>query len=725
MAKSTTIKTNADKPKAKTATNKLVIVESPAKAKTITKFLGKGYRVVASNGHIRDLPKSQLGVDTENNFNPKYITLRGRGDVLDRIRKEAKNANRIYLATDPDREGEAISWHLAQILKLDETSPCRIEFNEITPTAIKNAIKIPRAIDMDLVDAQQARRILDRLVGYKISPILWSKVRKGLSAGRVQSVATRIIVDREEEIRAFLSQEYWTITAQLIEPRSKRAFDANFIGKQGKKIEVNNEADALSIVKSVEISLFTATNVKTGKKSKSSAPPFTTSNLQQEASRKLGFTTKRTMIIAQQLYEGVDVGTTGSVGLVSYIRTDSVRVSSDALTIVRSMITEHYGAQYVPEKPNYYKGRKDAQDAHEAIRPTNIDMTPDFIKQFITLDQYKLYKLIYDRFVASQMCPAQYATVAVDIVASDYDFKATGSQLLFDGFTRVYTEGRDEGKYEKETMLPNMEAGDVFKPKKVTPDQHFTQPPLRYTEASLVKALEEKGIGRPSTYAPTISTIIDRGYVRREKKNLYPTELGEVVTKLMKENFENIVDVKFTANMENELDEVEEGAKDYRTLLREFYGPFEKTLEIAASTIERVNIPDEISDVVCDKCGSLMVYKMGRFGRFLACPKYPECKNTKPIVETIETPCPKCGAKLIKRKTKKGGKIFYGCEKYPECDYISWDMPAKERCPKCGEIMVYKTGKYGKEIRCTNKDCAHVIRPEKKNTGEESDQHEE
>ena len=701
--------------------NKLVIVESPAKAKTIAKFLGSGYHVVASNGHIRDLPKSQLGVDVEQNFEPKYITLRGRGEVLQKIRKEGKAASKIFLATDPDREGEAISWHLAHILDIPEGDPVRIVFNEITPTAVKAAIKEPRVIDMDLVNAQQARRVLDRLVGYKISPILWGKVRKGLSAGRVQSVATRLIVDREEEINQFKPEEFWTIAAGLLSAREKRAFNAQYYGKSGKKIVPATEAEAQEIIERVKSQTFTALDVKCGERKQNPTPPFTTSNLQQEASRKLGYTAKRTMLLAQQLYEGIDIDGKGPVGLVTYIRTDSVRVSNDALFVVREVIAERFGENYVPEKPNQYKGRKNAQDAHEAIRPSYIrEYPPDVLKGKLTNDQYKLYKLIYERFIASQMTQARYETMTVRIGAGDDEFRANGRRMLFDGFTKVYLESSDsknsgdgkEGKTAKEdssTMLPEIEKGDEFALKELLPEQHFTQPPPRFTEASLVKTLEEKGIGRPSTYAPTISTIVDRGYVRREKRVLYPTELGEIVTRIMKENFSDIVDEEFTAQMEETLDGIEGHNSEWRDVIGDFYRPFEKTLETAEANIEKIELADEESDIPCEKCGAMMVYKYGRFGRFLACPNYPECKNTKAIQIAIDTPCPKCGAKILKRKSKKGGRVFYGCERYPDCDFVSWEYPAKEKCPKCGSMMVYKRSKNGLELRCTNAECKHTM----------------
>ena len=707
IEKKKTKATPKKKTRAKTK-NKLVIVESPAKAKTISKFLGKGYRVIASNGHVRDLPKSQLGVDVENHFQPKYITLRGRGEVLSNIKKEAKAASKVFLATDPDREGEAISWHLANALNIDEKDACRIVFNEITPTAIKAAIKEPRALDLDLVNAQQARRILDRLVGYKISPILWAKIRKGLSAGRVQSVAARLIVDREAAIDAFKPEEFWTINSSLKGTRSTKAFSAHFYGKDGKKMELHSEAEAKAIVEAAKKETFIAEEIKSGEKKRRPTAPFTTSNLQQEASRKLGMTTKKTMMVAQQLYEGVDLPGRGTVGLVTYIRTDSVRISEDALTQVRELIETRYGKEYVPEKPNLYKGKKNAQDAHEAIRPTYPELAPEDIKDALSREQLKLYKLVYERFLSSQMKEARYETMSVSISAGAYLFRANGSRLLFDGFTKVYTEGRDDSGDEKETMLPKMEKGDQFELLEIAGEQHFTQPPPRFTEASLVRTLEEQGIGRPSTYSPTISTIIDRGYVRREKKILHPTELGEIVTNLMKENFESIVDVAFTANMEEKLDEIEEGKMETETLLDNFYTPFEKVLEKAESTIEKIEMEDEVSDIPCEKCGAMMVYKMGRFGRFLACPNYPECKNTKAIVQTIDAPCPKCGAKVVIRRSRKGGRTFYGCERYPDCDFISWDRPAKKPCPVCGSLMVHKGTKNREELRCTNKECGHV-----------------
>lgn len=688
----------------------LVIVESPAKAKTIGKFLGSKYKVVASNGHVRDLPKSQLGVDVEHDFEPKYITLRGRGEVLDNIRREAKAAKKIYLATDPDMEGEAISWHLAHILKMDANSPCRIVFNEITSNTVKKSVKEPRAINMDLVDAQQARRVLDRLVGYKISPILWAKVRRGLSAGRVQSVAVSIICDREQEINDFVPEEYWNITAKLKVQGSRKPLEAKFYGMDGKKLDVHDEKTANDII-ARSGNEFTVSDVKTSEKSRHAPAPFTTSSMQQEAARKLGFTTKLTMLIAQQLYEGVEIHGKGTTGLITYIRTDSVRIADEAQKAALEYISDTYGKDYVPGKPNIYKGRKGAQDAHEAIRPADIRLTPQEVKASLNASQYKLYKLIYERFIASQMTEAKLETTSVSFDANGCTYRATGTKVLFPGYTAIYTEGRDDSA-EEEAAIPTVSANDIFRAEKVEKEQKFSQPPARYTEASLVKLLEEKGIGRPSTYAPTISTIIERGYVRREKKQLVPTELGFVVTKIMKENFSDIVDIKFTADMESKLDLIKDGEEPWKEVIREFYGPFEKTLEKASESIEKVVIPDEVSDVKCEKCGSMMVYKMGRFGRFLACPNFPNCRNTKAIVEKTDVKCPLCGGEIIKRKSKKG-KVFYGCEKYPECSFVSWDKPVKEKCPKCGGLMVHKMGHGGGFDACIAEGCGYTTKQNK------------
>lgn len=688
----------------------LVIVESPAKAKTIGKFLGSKYKVVASNGHVRDLPKSQLGVDVEHDFEPKYITLRGRGEVLDNIRREAKAAKKIYLATDPDMEGEAISWHLAHILKMDANSPCRIVFNEITSNTVKKSVKEPRAINMDLVDAQQARRVLDRLVGYKISPILWAKVRRGLSAGRVQSVAVSIICDREQEINDFVPEEYWNITAKLKVQGSRKPLEAKFYGMDGKKLDVHDEKTANDII-ARSGNEFTVSDIKTSEKSRHAPAPFTTSSMQQEAARKLGFTTKLTMLIAQQLYEGVEIHGKGTTGLITYIRTDSVRIADEAQKAALEYISDTYGKDYVPGKPNIYKGRKGAQDAHEAIRPADIRLTPQEAKASLNASQYKLYKLIYERFIASQMTEAKLETTSVSFDANGCTYRAAGTKVLFPGYTAIYTEGRDDSA-EEEAAIPTVSANDIFRAEKVEKEQKFSQPPARYTEASLVKLLEEKGIGRPSTYAPTISTIIERGYVRREKKQLVPTELGFVVTKIMKENFSDIVDIKFTADMESKLDLIKDGEEPWKEVIREFYGPFEKTLEKASESIEKVVIPDEVSDVKCEKCGSMMVYKMGRFGKFLACPNFPNCRNTKAIVEKTDVKCPLCGGEIIKRKSKKG-KVFYGCEKYPECSFVSWDKPVKEKCPKCGGLMVHKMGHGGGFDACITEGCGYTTKQNK------------
>ena len=686
---------------------KLVIVESPAKARTISKFLGRTYKVEASNGHVRDLPKSQLGVDVEHGFEPKYITIRGRGDVLERIRKEARGAKSIILATDPDREGEAISWHLATILGIDPQSACRVEFNEITEKTVKSSIKTPRQINMQLVDAQQARRVLDRLVGYKISPLLWAKIKKGLSAGRVQSVATRMVVDREHEIDTFEPEEYWHVSATL--RSGAQRMEARLYALDGKRVQIDNAQQAEAARARIEQGSFTIKSVKRSERRKHPAPPFTTSNLQQEASRKLGFTTAKTMQIAQQLYEGVDIEGRGTLGLISYIRTDSVRLSEEAVAGAREMIAERYGAEFVPEKPNVYKGRKSAQDAHEAIRPANLDLRPEDIKASLTRDQFNLYRLVYLRFVACQMADAVYETQQIEVAsASGVTLRCTGERMKFAGFTAVYEEGRDEPEEETAGGMMDVQEGSEAKVEATDATQHFTQAPPRYTEASLVRALEEKGIGRPSTYAPTISTILARGYVMREKKQLFPTELGVMITDMMKEYFSDIVDIAFTAGMEEQLDDVEAGKRQWREVISEFYGPFEKTLEHAEQSIEKVEIKDEVSDVVCDQCGAMMVYKLGRFGRFLACPNFPACRNTKAIQVEIAAPCPKCGGKLLEKTSRKGRK-FYGCERYPECDFVSWEMPVEQKCPKCGGYMVFKRGKKENYYLCANEACREKI----------------
>lgn len=706
---------------ATTQAYKLVIVESPAKAKTIEKFLGKGYKVEASQGHVRDLPKSQLGVDAENDFEVKYITIRGRGDILARIKKEAKNASRIYLATDPDREGEAISWHLANALDIDHTKPCRIEFHEITKKAVKEALEHPRPIDMDRVDAQQARRALDRLVGYKISPLLWAKVKKGLSAGRVQSVATRMVVEREQEIEAFIPEEFWDVNASftaLNAKGKKMTCHAKLVSLNGAKAVIQNAEEAEAARQQILNAHFAIQSLKTGEKLKRPQPPFTTSSLQQEASRKLNFSTAKTMQVVQQLYEGIDLGKAGTVGLVTYIRTDSVRVSEEAIQSVRSFIGEHYGSEYCPDEPNQYKGRKNAQDAHEAIRPTYMNHTPDSVRQHLTREQYNLYKLIYHRFLSSQMKPAVFQTLTMDIAGDNCMLRYYGEHMLFPGYRAVYVESTDDEQEEPESVLPVFEANAPIEFTKVETEQHFTQPPARYTEASLVRTLEEKGIGRPSTYAPTITTIITRGYVSREKKRLYPTELGRMVTAMMTEYFGSIVDTEFTASLEDKLDTVEEGTTQWKEILREFYPPFADMLSVAEEQIEKVEVKDEVSDVPCDKCGSMMVYKMGRFGKFLACPNFPACRNAKPIVNYIDAPCPKCGARLMEKTSKKNRK-FYGCESYPECDFVSWEMPITDKCPKCGTYMVEKRGKRGEKIHlCANETCRYKTTVETDNTEE-------
>jgi len=680
----------------------LVIVESPAKAKTIKKYLGKNYKVLASMGHLRDLPKSQMGVDIENNFEPKYITIRGKGELLSQLKKEAKNSEKVYLATDPDREGEAISWHLSQVLDIDEKAECRITFNEITKAAVQNAIKSPRPINDNLVNAQQARRILDRIVGYKISPLLWKKVKKGLSAGRVQSVAARLICDREEEIENFVPQEYWTLTANLMKQETKESFEAKFYGSKKQKMELQNEKEVQRVVEQLKNCKYIVRNVKKGERKKSPAPPFITSTLQQEASRKLGFTAKRTMSAAQQLYEGVEIKGEGFVGLITYMRTDSVRVAEEAQKAAREYILNKYGKAYVPSAPRQYKGKKGSQDAHEAIRPTNVMLEPDKIKDSLKLDQYKLYKLIWERFLASQMSSAEYDTLSVDIEAGDYIFKANGQKMKFDGFMVLYVEGSDEENVEESGILPVLEDGEEVQLKKLEQKQHFTQPPSRYTEATLIKALEEKGIGRPSTYAPIITTIITRGYVERDKKQLKPTELGKIITDIMKNYFKDIVDIEFTANMEQQLDEIEEGQKNWVDLLKEFYPNFENTLKEAENDIGEIEIQDEVTDEKCEKCGRNMVIKQGRYGKFLACPGFPECRNAKPILQEANVRCPVCQGKVYIKSSKKGRK-YYACENNPTCGFMSWDEPVSEPCPQCGSVMVIKNRK----IKCTNKECKY------------------
>jgi DNA topoisomerase-1 len=653
--------------------DKLIIVESPAKANTIKKFLGGNTKVMASMGHIRDLPKSKMAVDIEHDFEPEYINIRGKGDLIKSLKKEAKAAKQVYLASDPDREGEAIAWHLAHILEIPEDSNCRVTFNEITKETVKESIKKPRTINMDLVDAQQARRVLDRIVGYKISPVLWKKVKRGLSAGRVQSVAVKLIVDREEEIENFIPEEYWNIYANLLEPNSKKKFQATFYGKDGKKLEIHTKEEVDDILRNIEKGKYIVADVKKGEKKRTPAPPFTTSTMQQEASRKLSFTLKKTMSVAQGLYEGVHVGEKGTVGLITYMRTDSTRISDEARAVAKEVITQKYGASYYENR--YYKTKQNAQDAHEAIRPTYIDLEPEKIKDYLTPDQYKLYRLIYNRFIASQMANAIYDTVTANIDVNNYNFRANGQTLKFKGFMTLYVETIEGEKEEEDNSIPELTIGQEVKKEKLEAKQSFTQPPARYTEASLVKALEEKGIGRPSTYSPTITTILERRYIQKEQKQLIPTDLGKIVNKLLVENFPDVINVEFTAKIEEEFDEVAEGKEPWKQVIREFYGPFKVTLDRVEKELEHVELVEEVSDVPCEKCGRMMVIKYGRYGKFLACPGYPECKNAKPIIETIDVPCPVCGGTVQIKKTRRGKK-FYVCENNPgTCEYISWNPP--------------------------------------------------
>lgn len=653
--------------------DKLIIVESPAKANTIKKFLGGNTKVMASMGHIRDLPKSKMAVDIEHDFEPEYINIRGKGELIKSLKKEAKAAKQVYLASDPDREGEAIAWHLAHILEIPEDSNCRVTFNEITKETVKESIKKPRTINMDLVDAQQARRVLDRIVGYKISPVLWKKVKRGLSAGRVQSVAVKLIVDREEEIENFIPEEYWNIYANLLEPNSKKKFQATFYGKDGKKLEIHTKEEVDEILRNIEKGKYIVADVKKGEKKRTPAPPFTTSTMQQEASRKLSFTLKKTMSVAQGLYEGVHVGEKGTVGLITYMRTDSTRISDEARAVAKEVITQKYGANYYENR--YYKTKQNAQDAHEAIRPTYIDLEPEKIKDYLTTDQYKLYRLIYNRFIASQMANAIYDTVTANIDVNNYNFRANGQTLKFKGFMTLYVETIEGEKEEEDNSIPELTIGQEVKKEKLEAKQSFTQPPARYTEASLVKALEEKGIGRPSTYSPTITTILERRYIQKEQKQLIPTDLGKIVNKLLVENFPDVINVEFTAKIEEEFDEVAEGKEPWKQVIREFYGPFKVTLDRVEKELEHVELVEEVSDVPCEKCGRMMVIKYGRYGKFLACPGYPECKNAKPIIETIDVPCPVCGGTVQIKKTRRGKK-FYVCENNPgTCEYISWNPP--------------------------------------------------
>ena len=676
----------------------LVIVESPAKAKSIGKFLGSNYKVVASVGHVRDLPKSKLGIDLENNYEPKYITIKGKGDIVKELKKEAKSAKKVMLATDPDREGEAISWHLSHILGLDETAPCRIEFNEITKDAIKAAAKNPRSINLDLVNAQQARRVLDRLVGYQISPLLWRKVKWGLSAGRVQSAALKIICDRERSILDFIPKEYWSITAFFKTEGKIKEFSAKLAERDHKKLTIGTKEETDIILAEIKGQDYVVRKIEEKERKRKALPPFTTSSLQQEASVKLGFFTKRTMFTAQQLYEGVDIKGEGTVGLVSYIRTDSVRISQEAKSMAEEFIKEEYGQEYHANN-TYSNKKKEVQDAHEAIRPTSVLRTPEKVKDSLTKDQYNLYKLIWSRFVASQMSAAKFDMCNVTIDNGRYTFKATGSKLKFDGFLKVY-----DLQEEEEGKLPTLEEGQQLKETKVEPKQHFTQPPARFTEASLVKDLEEKDIGRPSTYSPIITTLLDRKYVKREKKVLFPTDLGFVVNDLMEHYFNNVVDVHFTAEMEDRLDEVETGA-DWKHVVGDFYGVLKDKLDYADQHIEKVKLEDEVTDEVCELCGKSMVVKHGRYGEFLACSGYPDCKNTKPRVQKLDVACPRCSKDLVVRKSKKG-RIFYGCSGYPDCDFLLWNKPVDKKCPECGSLLVEKKMK-NSEFSCSNPECGY------------------
>ena len=687
----------------------LVIVESPSKAKTIGKYLGPDYLVKASMGHLRDLPKSKMGVDLERDFTPEYIPVRGKEELIKELRKAADQAQTVYLATDPDREGEAISWHLKELLGLPDEKAHRVTFNEITQRVVRESIRHPRDIDYDLVDAQQARRILDRIVGYQLSPLLWKKVRRGLSAGRVQSVATRMVVDRENEIRAFQPREYWSLDVTLNRQGKPGSFVAHYYGEE-KKRELANEAETQAVIDDVTGKEFTVTNVKKAEKKRTAAPPFTTSTLQQEASRKLNMTPKRTMMIAQQLYEGVDVEGEGTLGLITYMRTDSLRLSEEAMTAAAGFIRSRYGENYYYGKFHEYKTKAGAQDAHEAIRPTHVELDPERVKGSLTSDQYRLYKLIWSRFLASQMANAVFDTVAIDTQCAGHTFRSTNQSLRFAGFMAVYEEGRDEEAEPMGSPLPDLQVGEKTDPTKFDKQQHFTQPPARFTEATLVKAMEEKGVGRPSTYAATISTIEDREYVVKEDKHLVPTGLGEVVTGLMKDRFQDIIDVEFTANMENRLDEVEEGKQNWKDLLAEFYRDFEKELKDAEEALDgvRLKVPEEETDEICELCGRKMVIKMGRFGKFLACPGFPECKNAKPLVERMPGRCPKCGSGMLKRKSKRG-YAYYACEQGAECGFMTWDVPTAEDCPECGQTLFKKSGRGRMKPFCVNEKCARFL----------------
>ncbi|SMC46792.1 type I DNA topoisomerase [Papillibacter cinnamivorans] len=697
------------------AKTNLVIVESPAKAKTIGKYLGTGYKVKACMGHLRDLPKSTMGVDIEGGFIPNYQPIKGKEEVIADLSRAAKSSGTVYLATDPDREGEAISWHLKELLELPDEKTKRVTFNEITKKVVNDSIASPRALDQNLIDAQQARRILDRIVGYQLSPLLWRKIRRGLSAGRVQSVATRIVVDREEEIRAFVPEEYWTLDAQLSRIGEPGRFTARFYGNTKKKLELKNEGEVDAVSEAVKQSPFTVVSVKRADKQRSPAPPFTTSTLQQEASRKLNMTPRRTMSVAQQLYEGVDISGEGTVGLITYMRTDSLRISEEALREAKTLILGRYGEAYYPPSTRRFKTKAGAQDAHEAIRPSNVNLSPEDVKKDLTSEQYRLYKLIWSRFLASQMANAVYDSVAVEVESAGYRFRANHSALRFAGYTAVYEEGQDEEKEDKASALPDLKEGETVALAGLAKEQHFTQPPVRYTEASLIRAMEEKGIGRPSTYAPTISTILDREYVAKEGKYLRSTPLGEVVTGLMKQKFTDIVDTEFTARMEESLDGVEEGKRDWKAILEEFYRGFDASMKKAETDLngERIRVPDEVTDETCDLCGRKLVIKSGRFGRFLACPGYPECKFTKPIVVEMPGKCPLCGGRILK-KTSKKGFAYYGCEKNPECSFMTWDVPVKETCPECGHTLFKKSGKGFKRPFCINETCPNFLPEDKR-----------
>jgi len=695
--------------------NSLVIVESPAKAKTIGKYLGADYKVTASMGHLRDLPKSTLGVDLDNGFIPDYQPVKGRESTIKELKAAARNSSKVFLATDPDREGEAISWHLKELLGLPESRTFRVTFNEITQKVVRRGIENPRTIDMDLVNAQQARRILDRIVGYKLSPLLWKKIRRGLSAGRVQSVATRMVVDREGEIRDFNPEEYWLLSVDLKLLNKPGKFSAAFYGKEHHKTELTSESEVMTVVEAVSSSPFSVNSVKRADKKRSPSPPFITSTLQQDASRKLGMVPRRTMTIAQQLYEGVDIEGEGTVGLITYMRTDSLRVSEDAIRDAKEYITKTYGEGYYPASPNRYKSKNNAQDAHEAIRPSSVSITPDRIKSSVTSEQFKLYRLIWSRFIASQMAAAVYDSVTVDTISAGYIFRATHSNIVFPGFTAVYEENHDDEKDNKQSPLPDLKEGDPLGLDEIKKEQKFTQPPARYTEATLIRAMEETGVGRPSTYAPTISTILDREYAVKEGKFLRPTSLGEVVTGLMKDRFADIVDLKFTARMEELLDSVEKGKDNWKSVLSGFYNGFKEALDNAESSLEgeRIRVPDEVSDEICDNCGRQLVIKSGRFGRFLACPGYPECSFTKPIVVEMPGKCPKCGLRILKR-TSKNGYTYYACEKLKECGFMTWDVPVAENCEACGQTLFKLSGRGYRKPFCINGTCKNFLPEDKR-----------